>query len=360
MNGKDRVIAAMEHRPVDRIPVFPVVTNYIGSRVLGRKMIEMDLDPTLKFESTAAIIKRFGFDGIEVGIGPERGWEAHRRVVEVDGEKCLAYSDGTPYARLQENDQAIRIACDPPLKSKSDLDNISVTTAEYYEEHGCLEPLRELVKRIGGEVFIAGVAAGQTMNSLVAWRGSDQGMLDLVDDPGFVLAVMEKATDISIEIGKAAIAAGVDGVYIGDAWASASIISPHHYERFCQSFHAKATDAFHKLGVKVYLHICGNSSPILEMMADTGADAIEPLDQMDIDGLADAKKRVGEKVCLKGGISTAVLLNGSGEEVYRLCSEAIERCGPTGYILGSGDDIPRDAPFENIDAMRKASLNAGG
>ncbi len=359
MNGKERVIAAMEHKPVDRIPIFPVVTNYVGARVIGRKMIDMDLDPTLKFESTAAIIKRFGFDGIEVGLGPERGWEAHRRMVEVDGEKCLAYSDGTPYARLQENDQAIQIASDPPLKNKPDLDNITVTTAEDYEERGCLEPLRELVKRIGDDVFLAGVAAGQTMNSLVAWRGADQGMLDLVDDPGFVMAVMEKATDISIEVGKAAIAAGVHGVYIGDAWASASIISPHHYERFCQPFHAKAADVFHKLGAKVYLHICGNSSPILEMMADTGVDAIEPLDQMDIDGLADAKRRVGDRVCLKGGISTSALLNGSSEEVYRLCAEAIERCGPTGYILGSGDDIPRDAPFENIDAMRRASEEAG-
>lgn len=355
MNGKQRVIAAMERKPVDRVPLFPVVTDYIGSRVIGRRMVDMALDPMLKFESIAAMVERFGFDGIEAGIGPERGWQEHRKVVKIGGKQYLTYSDGTPYAQLQENDQPIAIVGEPILKNKRDLDKIRITTAERYENQGCLEPLRELVRRIGDRVFIAGVAASQTMNSLVAWRGSDQAMLDLIDDPGFVMAAMETATEISIEIGKAAIAGGVHGIYIGDAWASASIISPKHYEQFCQPFHAKAAKTFHSLGAKVYLHICGNCSPILEMMADTGVDAIEPLDQMTIEGLRDARRRVGDRVCLKGGIDTMALLNATGDEVYRLCVEAIDACGPTGYILGSGDDIPRDAPFANIDAMRRAA-----
>jgi uroporphyrinogen decarboxylase len=356
MNGRQLVIAAMEHRPVDRAPVFPVVTNYIGSRVLGRKVVDAVLDPMLTFEGIAAIIERFGFDGIEVGIGPGSDWQKQRKVVEIDGERFLANpTTGEPFARLQDDDQAVPVSSDPPIKHKSDLDKMGVTPARDYEKRGCLEPLREMVRRIGDEVFVAGVAASQTMNSLVAWRGSDQAMLDLIDDPEFVLAVMERATDISIELGKAAISAGVHGIYIGDAWASASIISPRQYERFCQPFHAKATKAFHELGVKVYLHICGNSAPILELMADTGVDAIEPLDQMDVEGLRDAKKRVGDRVCLKGGISTLALLNGSRDEVYELCVDAIRECGPTGYLLGSGDDIPRDTPFANIDAMRRAA-----
>ena len=46
----------------------------------------------------------------------------------------------------------------------------------------------------------------------------------------------------------------------------------------------------HKMGLKIYLHICGNSNPILEMMASTGVDAIEPLDplggvRLDYDGM---------------------------------------------------------------------------
>lgn len=92
------------------------------------------------------------------------------------------------------------------------------------------------------------------------------------------------------------------------------------------------------------------------MMADTGVDAIEPLDLMDTASLIDAKRRVGDRVCLKGGVSTSLLLNGSPDEVYQASVSAIEACGPTGYILGSGDDIPRDTPLANVDAILRAAL----
>ncbi len=360
MSGRDLVLAAMERGPVERIPVWPVVTTYLGSRVLRRPYVDMVLDPTLAFDGLRAMIDRFGFDGVEVPMGPPSDWEQSREVVQIDGVRYLAKPEtGQPFARLQEDDAPMPLSFDPPIREKRDLDKIEVTPAEEYERMGCLEQVRALVADLGDHIFLAGTAAGQTMNSLAAWRGGEQAMLDLREDPAFVMEVMERATAISIEVGKAMIRAGCHGIYTGDAWASASIISPRDYERFCQPFHARAAAAFHELGAKVYLHICGNCMPIIEMMADTGVDAIEPLDLMDSGALAEARRRVGDRVCLKGGVSTLALLNGTPDEVYRLSCEAIQVCGPTGYILGSGDDIPRDAPFENIEAMVRAAFGRG-
>ena len=360
MNGRERVIAAMERRPVDRTPVFPVVTTYLGSRVLERPYVDTVLDPLLQYDGLRAMIRRFGFDGVEVGFGPADGWQERQKVVEIDGQRYLANASGEPSARLQHDDAAVPLRSEPFIKDKRDLDKIGVTPAEEYERCGTTRPVRELVDELGDRVFLAGCAASQTMNSLAGWRGGEQAMLDLREDPAFVLEVMERATAISIERGKALIGAGVHGIYTGDAWASASIISPRDYERFCQPFHAKAAKAFHELGAKVYLHICGNCKPILELMADTGVDAIEPLDLMSAQDLADAKRRVGDRVCFKGGVSTLLLLNGSPGEVYRASLDAVRACGPTGYILGSGDDIPRDTPFDNIDAMVRAASNLAG
>lgn len=356
MNGRELVAAAMERRPVERTPVWPVVTTYIGSRVLRRPYVDTVLDPLLAYEGIRAMIDRFGFDGIEIPLGPTSDWESRRTVVEIDGVRYLADSStGEPFARLQDDDQPMPLSLEPQLKEKRDLDKIGLTTADEYERMGCLESAKALVRDLGDRVFLAGCAASQTMNALAAWRGSEQAMLDLREDPAFVMEAMEKATAISIEIGRALIRAGCPGIYTGDAWASASIISPRDYERFCQPFHAKAAAAFHELGAKAYLHICGDCKPILDLMADTGVDAIEPLDQMDLADLAEAKRRVGDRVCLKGGVSTLALLNDTPDEVHRLSVEAIRACGPTGYILGSGDDIPRDAPFANIDAMVRAA-----
>lgn len=356
MTPKERVRAAMEHRPVDRMPVFPVVTAYLGSRVLGRPYKDFVLDPSLVFEGIRAIRARFGFDGFEVGLGRAKDSPTPQLSTR-DGITYLMDASGQrPVARLEDDDMPVPLDGTPILTNKADLDKISVTPASYYIDAGCTEPVSQLVDDLGDDAFIAGVAAGQTMNSLAGWRGSEQAMLDLADDPGFVHAVMERATAISIEVGKALIHAGVDGIYIGDAWASASIISPRIYEEFCLPYHRRAAQAFQALGAKVYLHICGNSGPILEMMADTGVDAIEPLD---VDGgvnLEEAKSRVGGRVCLKGGVSTLLLLNGTPDEVYTETRRCIEILGPTGYILGSADDIPRDAPFANIEAMVRAAL----
>lgn len=132
------------------------------------------------------------------------------------------------------------------------------------------------------------------------------------------------------------------------------------YREFCLPYHRQAAAAFHKLGVKVYLHICGNAAPLLEMMADTGVDAIEPLDPLGGVDLADAKRRVGHRVALKGGINTITLLRGTPEAVaeeVRQCIKAAAEGG--GYLVGSGDDIPRDAPPENIEAMVAAAWEYG-
>ena len=356
MTSKQRVRAAMERGPVDRIPVFPVVTAYLGSRVLERPYRDFVLDPLLVYEGLRALRARFGFDGFEVGLGPARDAPGPRTSA-MDGIAYLVDASGRPYARLEHDDMPVPLDAIPILADKGGLDRISVTPASHYIDAGCTDPVSRLVRDMGEDAFIAGVAAGQTMNSLAGWRGSEQAMLDLADDPVFVHEVMDRATAISVEVGKALIHAGVDGIYIGDAWASASIISPRIYEEFCLPYHRRAADAFHELGAKVYLHICGNSGPILEMMADTGVDAIEPLD---VDGgvnLAEVKARVGNRVCLKGGVSTLLLLNGRSDQVYAEARRCVEALGPDGYILGSADDIPRDAPFENIQAMARAAFD---
>jgi uroporphyrinogen-III decarboxylase len=318
-----------------------VVTSYLGSRVVGRKYNDFVLNPLLAYKSLAEMHRRFGFDGFEVPIAPARNLLAPKTSV-IDGRKYIVDDAGEPVSEMQEDDAPISCRKEVLLQKKKDLDKVEIKPASWYIENGCTDPVAKLVKEVSDGAFIAGHAAGQIMNALAAWRGSEQAMLDIMDDPAFVHAVMERATDISIEVGKALISAGVDGIYIGDAWASASIISPAIYEEFCLPYHRKASETFQNLGAKVYLHICGNSQPMLHLMAQTGVDAIEPLD---VDGgvkLEEVRARVGGKICLKGGVSTLLLLRGSREEVYKESRRCIDLLGSQSYILGSTDDIPRE------------------
>lgn len=143
----------------------------------------------------------------------------------------------------------------------------------------------------------------------------------------------------------------IDAFYIGDPSASASLISPKHFEQFCLPAYQKFCSHFKKSDILIYIHICGNSNPILEMMAETGADVIEPLDPLGGVKVDEAKSRVGNRVALMGGVNILTLSDGSVDDVI---NEAVLKCrqgGPYGYVLASGDMVPPNTPFENIKAL---------
>jgi uroporphyrinogen-III decarboxylase len=149
---------------------------------------------------------------------------------------------------------------------------------------------------------------------------------------------------------------GVDALYIGDASASASVISPRQFEEFCFPRFRRFCEELRRRGVLIYLHICGNSLPLLEMMAETGVDCIEPLDPLGGVTVAEARRRVGARVALMGGVNTLTLLNGTPEAVRE---EALACCraggADGGYILAAGDMVPDFTPEANLHALVRAA-----
>ena len=85
--------------------------------------------------------------------------------------------------------------------------------------------------------------------------------------------------------------------------------------------------------------------------ATASAQSDEPLDPMGGVSVADAKRRVGHRVALMGGVRTVTLARGKAEDVQ---AETVRKCregGPHGYILAAGDMVPPDTPLENLQAM---------
>ncbi|MHB8277351.1 MAG: uroporphyrinogen decarboxylase family protein [Candidatus Humimicrobiaceae bacterium] len=352
MNSIERVTAAMEFKPVDRPPIFPVITFMHASRITRHKVSQIVLNPELAYESLYAAWETYGLDGFEVPALDE--FSVFREQLtgkKIDNILHLVNKADEPIYKFPDDDDLEL----PVHELEILLDDI--TTQKYLSTRellaqGYMDGAYNLLKKVNGRAFLAGHVPGQTMNSLVKLRGSTNAIFDLMDSPDLVHNAMRHFTLKTIELGKAFADIGVNGIYIGDAWASASVLSPNLFEEFCMPYYKMATDEFHRLGLKVYLHICGNSSPILELMASTGVDAIEPLDPLGGVRLEDAIARVGNRVCLKGGINTLTLLNGTQEQVREEVRKCLELFGnSSGYIFGTGDDIPRDAPIENVLAM---------
>jgi len=106
----------------------------------------------------------------------------------------------------------------------------------------------------------------------------------------------------------------------------------------------------------------GPCSRFLEDIKEAHVACIEGLDpppKGDII-LSDAKKRIGDKVCLKGNIDTVLLEEGSPskiEEMVKECIDAAARGG--GYILSAVDQPTPKTPLENMTAFVKAGKKYG-
>ena len=134
------------------------------------------------------------------------------------------------------------------------------------------------------------------------------------------------------------------------------MISPQHYRKFCLPAYRKFISAVRAYNseVKLYQHCCGNYNPILEMAADEGADALHGFDPTQGMNIADIKRRVGERVCIWGGVNTLTLLDGSTEEVAEESRQCMAAGGEEGYILDAACAIPPASSFENVRSMCQA------
>jgi hypothetical protein len=349
--------AAMRRQPVERIPTMPQIWFDLPLRLSAHTDGRTDWidalarcieDPSLIYDYLIRIVQETGCDGVRLFPSPDP-----QRVIR-DGEDLIVLDDsGERTGRIDVMGGGGLVPDSPPRP----VENLAEAGARLRAMAQALLPgsrkitaLRRARERIP-EVFVASAPGGITINTYMSLRGNDQALADLVERPDFVKAVLELQVETMVQRAEALLTAGIDALYIGDAAASSSVISPKHFEELCLPAYRAFTDHFKGRDVLMYIHVCGNSNPILEMLADTGVHAVEPLDPMGGVSVADAKKRIGGKVALMGGVSTLTLAQGSPDEVR---AEAVRVCregGPRGYILAAGDMVPPVTPLANVKAM---------
>jgi len=357
--GRRRMRTAMSRNCPDRVPTMPQICFPHAVAVLcddyRKGIAEVNEDPTRALDLTIEVCKRYDVDGLRLFLPDEP-----LRVID-DGEAMIGL-DPKSGERLGRIDVMGGGALVPdkrcfPVEGSDDLKRIPRPRCDQLLNTEPYEALRPAVKEAHDRgFFVASSPGGFTMNYLSDRRGREQALMDLMVNPDLVSAIMDVALEIAIEHGKALVQCDVDAIYIGDPSASSDLISPAHFEEFCFPRYKSFCDELHKEDILIYLHICGDSRPILEMMADTGADCIEPLDPLGGVSVADAKRRVGDKVALMGGVNTLTLLNGQRQAVYQEALECCKAGGENGsYILAAGDMVPDFTPQENVMALVQAA-----
>jgi len=339
MNFYDRVMTAFELKEPDRVPVTPFVREWCFRQV-GITFSEVMTNVEKYVYSQLYSIKKFGYDAVY-------GLSAINAESEAMGSVLGIPFDGPPYVKV------------PAVQDYSkDLPKLKIP--QPYKDGRLpliLEGNRRLKKAVGKEIAVMGYVQGCWRHTCML-RGINNAFLDTKKNPTELKKLLEIATESLIIFGEAIAESGADIIQISDPTSSGDLISRKMFEEFSFPYLKKEIKAFRKIGVKLCLHICGNTNDRLDLMAEAGPDSISIEEKVD---LAAAKKLVGDKVCIVGNISPVnVLLSGTPDQVIAESKAAIEKAAKGGgYILASGCGVPADTPAENIAAMVYASKTFG-
>jgi len=366
MNSIERMRNVLSGKLPDRVPFFPTIYIDHACIASGWRFEDALINPALGQAAMLSAALRYQTDVVRFCLGPATDWYRHKIVSEENG--VLLQSDrksgrAEGFYDIAGGGKFVAFNPAPPITCLAEARQINVLPAAFYLEQGGLDAVREQVNAARCHLlFTVGMVSAQTLNFMVEQMGgSEAALTSLLDDPELANALIDKAIAISIEKIRAFVAIGIDCIYIGDSYASGSVISPRLYESFCVPAYRTVAAEVHHLGAFCYKHCCGNYNPFLASLPSIGIDAMDGIDPTSGMSVKHTKAMVGDKITLMGGISCLTLLNGSPEQVYEEASQCVTDGKPGGrYVLGSACAVPRNTPPENLLAARQAAVALGG
>jgi len=188
-------------------------------------------------------------------------------------------------------------------------------------------------------------------------------MMLYYDDESFFAELMEIGHQQQLAEIRTALDAGVRHFFLNWYYNSMSTgWSPPFWTGYFQPQLREACELIHAGDGTVDYYDDGKCMAIIDWVADAGIDVLETLTPPpvgDVD-LAEVKRRIGDRVCLKGYIDLIYVLRfGTPALVDRTVREALAVAGPTGFILGTSDGIRDGTPVENVRAYFHAAATYG-
>lgn len=348
MTPRERVLAALQRQPVDRVPYCEhLFEGTVAARLAGG-IERLTADPVARemLASPDPVTRRRGGFRIEPDIS---------RAVGRDNITYWGALHPFPGPRMYLLDpaQADRgDSADGVIKSRADLDRLVLRPLD----DAFWAPARRFVENKGEFAACAMLFLGidPTWHSM----GFETFCFDLIEDPGLVQEVLGVLTDWLAQVAEGLCALDFDFIWAADdiAYNAAPFFSPRQYREFLLPYTRKVADRITKPWI---YHSDGNLLPLLDDLLSQGMHALHPLEPGAMDP-ATLKTRYGNRLAFVGNINVDTLERGTPEQARREVRERIAQLGPgSGFLLSSSNSITPEARPENVRAMLDALADFG-
>ena len=338
MNGYERMVAALNGKPTDKIPV--MLHNFMmAATESNMTMRQFRESPVVIADVFKKSVEKYGLDGV---------------LVDID-TVTLAGSAGVKVDFPEDAPARTHLGMIDSLDNLDTLRNVRVENYRYINIW--LEAVLRLKEYFGDEILIRGNCDQLPFSLAGMIRGTEAWMTDLyLAEPSKVQDLLEICTGITCQFIRLMGQTGAHMTSNGDSPAGPDMIAPELYRQFALPYEKIVADEARKAGMYYALHICGDTELILEEMVSTGADAFE------IDYKTNMHKAfdiLHDKATFIGNLDpSGVLALGTPDLVKAKTLELLEVFSKTNrFILNSGCALPATTPPENIRAMVETARN---
>ena len=186
-------------------------------------------------------------------------------------------------------------------------------------------------------------------------RGFENFLADMAGEPEFAGKLLNTIIDRNLVMLENILALPeIDGVLLGSDWGSQIdlLMSPSAWQSMIRPGEQKEYDLVHAYGKDVWVHSCGKIEKIIPSLIEMGLDVLNPVQPEAMD-IAALKQAYAGKLAFWGGISTQKTLPyGTPDDVRRearAVRDLMSRGG--GYVLSPAQSIQSDVPVENMLAL---------
>jgi len=376
MTSKQRLLAAIQRKVPDRLPVTThhVMPYFLNKYMNGASNDEFfdyfGLDPilwTVPHKPDESKGEYYDTNQREPGFMESRRvfsdhWRIEYEEIPNRKFKTVRYRIFTPKGTLTavlESNEYTTWVSEHLIKEKKDIDLI----AEFETTPKCdVDAVNKVADSFGERGLIRGhICPTDVFGQPGCWQdacciaGTEKMIMETYDDPEWVHEVLKILQKRKIGFIKTLKGARYDILELGGGDASTTVISPKIFNEFVAPYDSELIKAAHEAGQRIVYHICGGKMPILEDIAAMKPDAVETFTPPDMGGdtdLAEAKRRIGGKVCMIGGFDQFHYFIGcTPEDTRAAVRRCFEQAGEDGgYILAPSDHF-FDADIDLIKAF---------
>jgi len=336
MNGLERCLNSLNRQSIDKVPVVPQGFLF-AIETSEFRMSEVVHNPENMAKALMQCWEQYDYDGI---------------VIDFD-DATLAEACGASVI-FRDIEPAMVDESKPVITNWSDLDKLRLPDPNKSGRLPVwLETTRILSKQLGREVMIMGRADQGPFTLASLLRGTQNFMMDLMtEDPQPVHELIDYCTEAFTRFAKAQKDAGAHFTSMGDALAGPNLISPDLYRTFAWKPECTAVRAIQDYGISFSLHICGNTTAIIDEMLQTESKVLEIDWQVD---LAEVIKKAHGQTIIMGNINPShPIVTGTRQEVYKETIKLLQQTKGKGIWLSTGCAIGRNTPPENFEAFIRA------